>query len=143
MSRLALALVVVAAWATACGGTDVASPTPTPTGDPALAREDPGQGEVLIRGELSPASHGPYEFDGRYTVAFEQFAPEDENLDFRRQTSFVAMLDTEAEIERPDSVKLFKASRRTGKKRLEIHGSYFVDVSFGDFPYVIRFTPRR
>ena len=79
----------------------------------------------------------------RHTVAFEQFAPEDENLDFRQQTSFVAMLDTEAEIERPDSVKLFKASRRTGKKRLEIHGSYFVDVSFGDFPYVIRFTPRR
>ena len=53
------------------------------------------------------------------------------------------MLDTEAEIKRPDSVKLFKASRRTGRKQVEIHGSYFVDVSFGDFPYVIRFTPRR
>ena len=53
------------------------------------------------------------------------------------------MLDTEAEIEGPGSIRLFKASRRTGEKRLEIHGRYFVDVSFGDFPYAIRFTPRR
>ena len=143
MLRFLLAVSLLAAWATACGGGDAATPTPVPTGDPALARADPRKGEVLIRGELSPASHGPYEFDGRYTVAFEQFAPEDGQLDFRQQTSFVAMLDTEAEIKRPDSVKLFKASRRTGRKQLEIHGSYFVDVSFGDFPYVIRFTPRR
>ena len=95
----------------------------------------------MIRGELSPASHGPYEFDGRYRVAFEQYAPEDPKLDFSRQTSFVATLDVEAEIERRGSVKLFEISCRTGRRRLEIRGRYFVDVSFGDFPYVIRLTP--
>ena len=105
------------------------------------ARGRAGAGEIVIRGELSPASHGPYEFDGRYVVAFEQTAPEDPDLDFSRQTSFVATLDTEAEIERRDSIKLFQASRRTGRKRIELHGRYYVDVSFGDFPYAIRFTP--
>lgn len=141
--RLVVVVAVLAACAGGCGGDDVAAPTPTPAGDPALARKDPGAGEILIRGDLSPASHGPYDFDGPYTVAFEQFAPEDAKLDFRQQTSFVAMLDTEAEFERADSIKLFKESRRAGTKRVEIHGRYFVDVSFGDFPYVIRFTPRR
>ena len=111
--------------------------------DPALGRAEKRAGEIVIRGELSPASHGPYELDGRYKVAFEQYAPEDPNLDFTQQTSFVAMLNTEAEIERRDSIKLFETSRRRAAKRLEIHGRYFVDVSFGDFPYVVRLTPQR
>ena len=114
-----------------------------PSGDPALARKSPAEGEVLIRGDLSPASHGPYQFSGPYTVSFEQYAPEDPELDFTRQTSFVATLNTEAEFERRDSIRLFQTSRRTRRKRFELEGRYFVDVSFGDFPYVIRFTPRR
>jgi hypothetical protein len=140
--KFALVAVLAAAWS-GCGGNGAPARTPVPSADPALAREQPSEGEIVIHGELSPASHGPYDLDGRYTVAFEQSAPEDPNLDFAQQTSFVAMLDVEAEIESADSVKLFKASRRAGRKRLEIHGRYFVDVSFGDFPYAIRFTPRR
>ena len=52
-----------------------------------------------MRGDLSPASHGPYAFDGRYVVRFEQFAPEDPNVDFTDQTAFVATLDRRAEEE--------------------------------------------
>lgn len=138
----AIALVgLMAAWAVGCGGSDAPRPAPTPVADPSLAREAPGKREILIRGELSPASHGPYQFAGRYRVAFEQYAPEDLELDFTEQTSFEATLDRRAEIQDRESVRLFKVSRRTGRKRLAIRGRYFVGVSFGDFPYVIRFTP--
>jgi hypothetical protein len=100
-------------------------------------------GEVLLRGDLSPAAHGPYAFDGRYDVRFEQFAPEDPNVDFGDQTSFVATLDRRAEEQGAGSVKLFHAARRTGHRTLTLHGRLFVDVSFGDFPYAMRFTPVR
>jgi hypothetical protein len=143
MARLAVLILLGCAWAAGCGDADAPEPQPMPAGNPALGRDKPAKGEIVIRGDLSPASHGPYEFDGRYTVAFEQYAPEDPNIDFTQQTSFVAMLDKRAEIEGRDSVRLFKTSRRTATKRLELHGRYFVDVSFGDFPYVVRFTPRR
>ena len=63
-----------------------------------------------MRGDLSPASHGPYAFDGRYVVRFEQFAPEDPNVDFTDQTSFVATLDRRAEEDGAGSVKLFHAA---------------------------------
>ena len=143
MARIPLLAVVAACAVAGCGGADAPPAPKIPKADPALAREDAGAGEIVIRGELSPASHGPYTFDGRYVVAFEQTAPEDPDLDFSRQTSFVATLDKEAEIQRRDSIRLFRASRRTGRRRIELHGRYYVDVSFGDFPYAIRFTPRR
>jgi len=98
-------------------------------------------GEVIVRGDLSPASHGPYAFDGRYVARFEQFAPEDPNLDFATQTAFVATLDRRAEQDGPGSVKLFEAATRTSRRTLALHGRLYVDVSFGDFPYAIRFTP--
>ena len=41
----------------------------------------------------------------------------------------------------PGSVRLFHAARRTGRRTLALHGRLYVDVSFGDFPYAIRFTP--
>ncbi len=98
-------------------------------------------GEIIVRGDLSPASHGPYAFDGRYLVRFEQFAPEDPHVDFTAQTAFVAALDRRAEQDGPGSVRLFRAARRTGRRTLALHGRLFVDVSFGDFPYAIRITP--
>jgi hypothetical protein len=98
---------------------------------------------VIVRGDLSPASHGPYAFDGRYVVRFEQFAPEDPNLDFTDQTAFVATLDRRAEQDGSGTVKLFEAAQRTSRRTLALHGRLFVDVSFGDFPYAIRFTPVR
>jgi hypothetical protein len=142
VARFVVVLLIACALLAGCGGADAPAPQPTPEGNPSLGRDKPDKGEILIRGDLTPASHGPYDLDGRYKVAFEQYAPEDPELDFTQQTSFVAMLDKEAEFERPDSIKLFETSRRAASKRVALHGRYFVDVSFGDFPYVVRFTPR-
>ena len=122
------------------------APTRTKPADPAKAKvallQAPQRaGEIIVRGDLSPASHGPYPFDGRYLVRFQQFAPEDPNLDFTAQTAFVTTLNRRAEVEGPGSVKLFHAASRTGRRTLALHGKLFVDVSFGDFPYALRFTP--
>ena len=139
--RLSLlaALVVLAG----CGD-DATKPLRPP--DPArskvaLLQAPKRPGEILVRGDLSPASHGPYGFDGRYVVRFEQFAPEDPNVDFTAQTAFVATLDRRAEQDGPGSVALFRAARRTSRRTVSLHGRLFVDVSFGDFPYALRFTP--
>jgi hypothetical protein len=126
-----------------CGG---GSEKPVRPPDPATAKvallQAPRRaGEIIVRGDLSPASHGPYGFDGRYVVRFEQFAPEDPNVDFTAQTAFVATLDRRAEQDGPGSVRLFHAARGTSRTTLALHGRLFVDVSFGDFPYAIRFTP--
>jgi hypothetical protein len=141
--RTLLVIVLVCAWAAGCGGGDDPAPPPIPRGDPVLGRAEARRGEILIRGELTPASHGPYRLAGRYRVAFEQYAPEDPEVDFSQQTSFVATLDKRAEIEGRGSIRLFRTSRRAVAKQLELRGSYFVDVSFGDFPYVLRLTPIR
>jgi hypothetical protein len=137
---LLLAAVVVLA------GCDAEATKPTPPPSPAKAKvallQSPKRrGEILIRGDLTPASHGRYAFDGRYVARFQQFAPEDPNVDFADQTAFVATLDKRAEQEGDGTVKLFHAAARTGRETLTLHGRYFVDVTFGDFPYAIRFTP--
>jgi hypothetical protein len=141
--RLLLPLALVVALA-GCGA-DAAEPVKPPSpdsADPALARAAEGPGEILIRGELTPASHGPYALDGRYTVAFEQFAPEDPDVAFRRQTAFVLTLDQRKGIQGKRSIRVFRTARRTGRTTIEAHGRFFADASFGDFPYVIRITPR-
>jgi hypothetical protein len=141
--RRAVPLVAVLVVLAGCGS-EAAQRTKPP--DPAKARvallQAPKRaGEIIVRGDLSPASHGPYAFDGRYVVRFEQFAPEDPNVDFTAQTAFVATLDRNAEQDGPGSIRLFHAARRTGRRTLAMHGKLFVDVSFGDFPYALRFTP--
>jgi hypothetical protein len=141
--RHTAALAAALALLTGCGG-EAATRTKPP--DPAKAKvallQAPRRaGEIVVRGDLSPASHGPYAFDGRYVVRFEQFAPEDPHVDFTAQTAFVTTLDRNAEQDGPGSVRLFHAARRTGRRTLALHGTLFVDVSFGDFPYAIRFTP--
>ena len=144
MPRRALLLAAVLALA-GCGADDP-KPTPPPKASSAkvaLLAAPKRPGEVIVRGEASPASHGPFAFDGRYRVRFEQFAPEDPNVDFTTQTSFVATLDPRADEAGPDSVRLFRAARRTSARTVTLHGRLFVDVSFGDFPYAIRFTPVR
>ena len=143
--RRAVPLVAALVLLAGCGS-EAATPTRPP--DPAKAKvallQAPKRaGEVIVRGDLSPASHGPYAFDGRYVVRFEQFAPEDPDVDFTAQTAFVATLDRNAEEDGPGSIGLFHAARRTGRKTLALHGKLFVDVSFGDFPYAIRITPLR
>ncbi len=141
--RHAAALVAALVLLAGCGS-EAATRTRPP--DPAKAKvallQAPRRaGEIIVRGDLSPASHGPYAFDGRYLVRFEQFAPEDPHVDFTAQTAFVTTLDRHAEQDGPGSVRLFHAARRTGRRTLALHGRLFVDVSFGDFPYAIRITP--
>jgi hypothetical protein len=141
--RHTAALAATLALLAGCGS-EAATRTKPP--DPAKAKvallQAPRRaGEIIVRGDLSPASHGPYAFDGRYVVRFEQFAPEDPHVDFTAQTAFVTTLDRNAEQDGPGSVRLFHAARRTGRRTLALHGRLFVDVSFGDFPYAIRITP--
>jgi hypothetical protein len=141
--RIAPGLIAALVLLAGCGG-ETQRPTPPP--DPAkakvaLLRAPKRPGEIVVRGDLSPASHGPYAFDGRYLVRFEQFAPEDPSTNFKDQTAFVAALDRRAEQDGPGSVALFHAARRTSRRTVTLHGRLFVDVSFGDFPYAIRFTP--
>jgi hypothetical protein len=147
LRRCVLVLVLLAAHVlVACGGghaepssTGAARPA---TAVPALARAPAGPGERVFSGESSPATHGPFDLDGTYVVRFEQVAPEDPRMDFSAQTPFTATLERRAGDPR-GAVKLFGAARRSGRRTLSIHGRYVLDVSFGDFPYAVRFTPRR
>jgi hypothetical protein len=123
------------------GGSSSTATTATTAAVPALARRPPAAGEIVVRGEASPATHGPYDFNGRYLVRFQQYAPEDPKLDFSSQTPFSAAL-TRKEGDETGAVKLFESAARSGRRRLTIRGRYYVEVGFGDFPYVVRFTPR-
>ena len=139
-------LLAAGAGATACGGAGggpggTAAGSPPPKARLALARTPARAGEVLVRGGASPASHGPFRLRGRYVVRFEQVAPEDPELDFATQTAFVASLDRRAEVEDRSSVRLFRAAARTGRREVTLNGRWYLDVSFGDFPYAIRLTP--
>jgi hypothetical protein len=142
--RQARLIVLLLGLLTAGCGQEAANTLEPPrAADPALARQPKRAGEIVIRGEASPRSHGPFLLHGGYTVRFEQSAPEDPGLDFSAQTSFVAALDRRPEQEGADSVRLFSAARRSGRRRIRVNGRYYVDVAFGDFPYAIRFTPSR
>lgn len=132
----------------ACGGDGGAdrgaSTTTSPAGSalPALARPADKPGEFVVHADSSPRTHGPVALDGRYLVRFEQSAPEDPRLDFSTQTPFTAVLERRAG-DPSGAVKLFSAAARSGRRELAIHGRYVLDVTFGDFPYAVRFTPRR
>jgi hypothetical protein len=140
-----LSLVLALAAIAGCGAS-ADRPQPPPAASKAkvaLLRAPKRPGEVIVRGEGSPASHGPFALDGRYVVRFEQFAPEDPSVDFAAQTAFVVTLDRQPEQEGAGTVALFRAARRTGRRTVSLHGRLFVDVSFGDFPYALRFSPAR
>jgi hypothetical protein len=132
---------------TGCGGgssTDRGATGTAPDAQaaaPALATRPAAHGEVVVRGESSPRTHGPYTFAGRYRVRFEQYAPEDPRMDFTGQTPLTAAL-TPREGDTRGAIKLFQDAARSGSRELTIRGRLYVDVSFGDFPYVLRFTPR-
>jgi hypothetical protein len=138
-------LVAAACGASACGGGGTSSSgTAAPAqraARPALARAPARPGEILVQAPASPASHGPLALDGRYVARFEQLAPEDPKLDFTTQTAFVATFDRRPEQEGSDSVRLFRAAARTGRRTVTLRGRWYLDVSFGDFPYAIRLTP--
>ncbi|HEX2102895.1 MAG TPA: hypothetical protein VHF51_04550 [Solirubrobacteraceae bacterium] len=143
---LALMCLLAAVALGACGERSGASEAPAPraaaeAARPALAAGPRRPGEIVLVGEASPATHGPYAFDGRYSVRFEQLAPEDPDLDFTAQTAFVAAANRAAGVTGPASVRLFRAAARTGRRSVVLRGRLHVDVTFGDFPYAIRFTP--
>ena len=147
LASAALAALALAA----CGNGSVAGsgsggPTPGSAAGaeavrPALAAPPRRPGEIVVQGEASPATHGPYAFDGRYVVRFEQIAPEDPRLDFGAETAFVADVTRRAGAQGAGTVRLFRAAARTGRRSVMLRGRLHVDVSFGDFPYAIRFTP--
>jgi hypothetical protein len=144
--RHAIALAALLAVAlSGCGGDRDATRGPTATtaaaGLPALARTPPRTGELVFSGEVSPRSHGPFALDGRYVVRFEQFAPENPKLDFSGQTPFTARLRRAGS--RGGGEALFGSAAARGRRELAKHGRYVLDVSFGDFPYAVRFTPER
>jgi hypothetical protein len=144
-----LASLLAATAVAACGGQsgatgDARAPRPAADAEaarPALAAAPRRPGEIVVLGEASPETRGPYAFDGRYTVRFEQIAPEDPRLDFTAQTAFVAETNRAAGQPGAGSVRLFRAAARTGRRSVTLRGRMYVDVTFGDFPYAIRFTP--
>jgi hypothetical protein len=141
----AVACCLTAVVLGSCG--DDSAPTPPPKagagapGAPALLRAATQPGEVVVSGEASPLTRGPFEFDGRYLVRFAQYAPEAPRTDFRGETPFVAALGPAKLGPGARSIRLFRAAARSGRRVLEIHGRHTVDVSFGDYPFVIRFSP--
>ncbi len=123
-------------------GSTQTAPGAAAAAKPLLAQTPAQAGEFVFSGEASPATHGPLTLDGRYLARFEQSAPEDPSLDFSGQTPFTAALQRRAGDDR-GAVKLFGEAARSGRRELRINGRYVLDVSFGDFPYAVRFTPQR
>jgi len=145
--RTSLSLLLVAAMLLAgagCGSGDPIAAAPDVRADqaakPALLRAPRRPGEIILRGEFTPATRGPVTLDGRYLVRFEQYEPENPRTDFGSATAFVARLERRAEDPR-GGLRVFRTAARKGARRLDLHGRWFLDVTFGDFPYVIRFTP--
>jgi hypothetical protein len=134
---LALTLVIGA-----CGGKSATAPPaagPTSPAAPALLKQKVEKGEVMVDAEYSPHRDGPYRFDGSYLVRFAQYDPEAPRTSFGDQTPFVAYLTGLGR--RPKKIALFHQAAAGDKRTMRLHGKYFVEVSFGDFPYVLRFTP--
>jgi hypothetical protein len=146
MSRSALLVVLLVACIAGCGdgGTVAGQAPPSTTATPELAKKPRAEGEIVVRGEASPGSHGPYELSGTYTARFEQYAPEDPSLDFAAQTPFAAHLDPHADSDAGarKAVPLFETAAHTGTATVRASGRLWIDVEFGDFPYVIRLTPK-
>lgn len=142
-TALAGLLTLAAAAAAGCGSE---RPEPPPAagagapGAPALLKKQLGPGEIRVEGEFSPGSHGPYRFAGRYEVRFAQYAPEAPDRGFAGQVPFVAEL-RDAANPRQRPVPLFHEAAERGARTIEIDGRHLVEVPFGDFPYVILFTP--
>ena len=111
------------------------SPTPAKV---ALLRTPSRPGEIIVHGDASPAQHGPFVLHGRYVVRFQQYAPEDPHMSFRDQTPFVAALVRGRDTRR----KLFRSAAASGATTFTASGPWRIEVAFGDFPYVIRLTPK-
>lgn len=141
MGRALLVTLLTGAVTAGCGSQG-ARPDPTATGarhaGPALLQAPLRAGEIVIRGDTTPKTAGPYVFAGTYRVRFEQYAPENPRVDFSGETAFVADLER---TEGVPAVRLFRAAARSGERTVHLHGRYYVDASFGDYPFAIRLSP--
>jgi hypothetical protein len=139
--RRALLVLLTGAVTAGCGSQG-ARPDPTTAGGrragPALLQASRRPGEIVIRGDATPKTAGPYRLAGTYRARFEQYAPEDPRLDFSGETAFVADLER---TEGVPAVRLFRAAARSGSRTVRLHGTYYVDASFGDYPFAIRLSP--
>jgi hypothetical protein len=141
---LAAATLLCAGILGACGGGNDSPPATTASSPPpSLATTPAKPGEIVAKADASPMTHGPYTLDGTYLARFQQYAPEDPSMGFADQTQFVASLDTRAGVQDAKSIDLFKQAAARGRARITAHGRYYLDVLFGDFPYVVRLTPLR
>ena len=141
MRRTQLPLLLLPLLALAGCGSDAGTSATTSTASsakPALATTAADPGEIVLQGELSPKLHGPIDFDGRYDIRFQQYDPTNPDVRFGDQTPFVVDLQKRQGV---PAVHLFKDAAARGETSRALHGRYWVDVSFGDFPYVVRFTP--
>lgn len=147
---VAAAVSALVLAATGCGERHTTSPgapgaTTTAAGSkPAitLAKAPKRPGEIVVTANGSPQAHGPYAFDGRYRVRFEQVDPEDPAQTFTGQTTFVAVAAPDADQDTGRGVvPLVRGAKRSDSATVELHGRLYVNVSFGDFPYAVRLTP--
>lgn len=149
LKGMTLVGVVVLSGAAGCGGAGdgtatVGAAARAADAAPPLARAPLRTGEILVTGPASPKAHGPFAFDGRYRVRFEQRDPSDPGVDFRGQTTFTAVVAPAADQAAGAGVtRLFEAARARGSTVVTLRGRAWVNVAFGDFPYAVRFTPER
>jgi hypothetical protein len=140
--RRALLVCLLAGTITAgCGSADPPGRSVTTDGrqaGPALLKAPRRPGEIVVRGDATPKTAGPFRFAGTYRARFEQYAPEDPRLDFSGETAFVADLER---TEGVPAVRLFRTAGRSGSRTVRLHGTYYVDASFGDYPFAIRLSP--
>jgi len=154
MSRSAFLLVpLLAAALAACGGDDKPAPASIPTSrvpalttaaalkSPPLARTALTTGELIFTGPAAPGTHGSFALDGTYIVRFEQFDPDDEDRDFSRAAPLTVGLRPASSMD--PGFELFAAKEASGQRELTRKGRFALDVTRGDFPYAVRFTPQQ
>ncbi len=142
-TRLAIAALAIGAALSGCGGAGNEAPPAAGAGAPgapALLERELGPGELLVEGEATPHEAGPFRLDGRYRVSFAQYAPEAPRRGFAGEVPFVAELRSVSDP-RARPVRLFREAAKGGTRTIELRGRYAVEVLFGDFPFVLRFTP--
>ncbi|MFL5884444.1 MAG: hypothetical protein ACJ77M_05190 [Thermoleophilaceae bacterium] len=148
--------IAVAAGLGACGSTHVLTQTvtqqvtapqvPKDVGStPGLLRQARRPGEILVQGNTSPKSFGPYDFEpGLYTFRFEQYAPGISGIDFATDASSITVaLNRKPRVSAADSELLVNATQKQGDNNIYASGKYFVDVTSADYSYVLTFTRRR
>jgi hypothetical protein len=139
--------VSFALGAAGCGGgardgaAPGAGPRPKPV-TPSLAAGPRRPGEIVISGQGTPVARGPYRLHGRYRIRMQQLDPEQPGRTFADQTTFVAVAAPAPDQDSgPGVTRLIRKAARTASATVELDGTMYVNVTFGDFPFTLRMTP--